>query len=109
MIERGADLSEAQRVLGYSSIATTGRFLMPSEDELREGSDAQKYNRGRRVRRRLKQKRASCCGKVPSAPEFIPMFMRKEHAANLLCTRVHALPLIAVLQNGPLKMKHQLD
>lgn len=36
MIERGADLGEVQRVLGHSSIATTGRYLIPSEDDLRE-------------------------------------------------------------------------
>jgi integrase len=36
MIERGADLGEVQRVLGHSSIATTGRYLTPSEDDLRE-------------------------------------------------------------------------
>jgi integrase len=36
MIERGADLGEVQRVLGHTSIATTGRYLTPSEDDLRE-------------------------------------------------------------------------
>ena len=36
MIERGADLGEVQRVLGHSSIATTGRYLTPDEDDLRE-------------------------------------------------------------------------
>jgi len=36
MIERGADLGEVQRVLGHSSIATTCRYLTPSEDDLRE-------------------------------------------------------------------------
>jgi site-specific recombinase XerD len=36
MIERGADLGEVQRVLGHSNIATTGRYLTPSEDDLRE-------------------------------------------------------------------------
>jgi len=30
MIERGADLGEVQRVLGHSSIATTGRYLTPA-------------------------------------------------------------------------------
>jgi len=39
MIEPGADLGEVQRVLGYSSSATTGRYLTSSEDDLREGSD----------------------------------------------------------------------
>lgn len=36
MIERGADLGEVQRVLGHSNIATTGPYLTPSEDDLRE-------------------------------------------------------------------------
>jgi site-specific recombinase XerD len=36
MIERGADLGEVQRLLGHSSIATTGRYRTPSEDDLRE-------------------------------------------------------------------------
>jgi site-specific recombinase XerD len=36
MIERGADLGEVQRVLGHTNIATTGRYLTPSEDDLRE-------------------------------------------------------------------------
>jgi integrase/recombinase XerC len=36
MIERGADLGEVQRMLGYSNIATTRRYLTPSEDDLRE-------------------------------------------------------------------------
>jgi site-specific recombinase XerD len=35
-IERGADRGEVQRVLGHSNIATTGRYLTPSEDDLRE-------------------------------------------------------------------------
>jgi integrase len=36
MIERCADLGEVQRVLGHSNIATTGRYVTPSEDDLRE-------------------------------------------------------------------------
>jgi integrase len=36
MIERGADLGEVQHVLGHSNIATTGRYLTPREDDLRE-------------------------------------------------------------------------
>jgi site-specific recombinase XerD len=36
MIERGADLGAVQRVLGHSNIATTGRYLASSEDDLRE-------------------------------------------------------------------------
>jgi site-specific recombinase XerD len=36
MIELGADLGEVQRVLGHSNIATTKRYLTPSEDDLRE-------------------------------------------------------------------------
>jgi site-specific recombinase XerD len=36
MIAHGADLGEVQRLLGHSNIATTGRYLTPSEDDLRE-------------------------------------------------------------------------
>ena len=36
MIERGADLGEVQRLLGHTNIATTSRYLTPSEDDLRE-------------------------------------------------------------------------
>lgn len=35
MIESGADLAMVQRTLGHSSIATTGMYLTPSDDDLR--------------------------------------------------------------------------
>ena len=36
MLERGADLAGVQRTLGHSRITTTGRYLTPSEDDVRE-------------------------------------------------------------------------
>ena len=36
MIERGTNLDEVQRMLGQPNIAITGRYLTPSEDDLRE-------------------------------------------------------------------------
>lgn len=36
MLEHGADLAEVQRTLGHSRISTTGRYLTPSEDDVRE-------------------------------------------------------------------------
>jgi integrase/recombinase XerC len=36
MLKRGAHLSEVQRVLGHSRLSTTGIYLTPSEDDLRE-------------------------------------------------------------------------
>jgi site-specific recombinase XerD len=35
LIESGADLAIVQRTLGHSSIATTGIYLRPDEDDLR--------------------------------------------------------------------------
>jgi site-specific recombinase XerD len=35
MLERGAQLPEVQRVLGHSRLSTTGIYLTPSEDDLR--------------------------------------------------------------------------
>ena len=36
MLKHGAHLSEVQRVLGHSRLSTTGIYLTPSEDDLRE-------------------------------------------------------------------------
>lgn len=36
MLETGADLAAVQRTLGHSRITTTGRYLTPSEDDVRE-------------------------------------------------------------------------
>jgi site-specific recombinase XerD len=35
MLERGAQLSEVQRVLGHSRLSTTGIYLTPSEEDVR--------------------------------------------------------------------------
>ncbi len=36
MLKNGAQLSEVQRILGHTRLSTTGVYLMPSEDDLRE-------------------------------------------------------------------------
>jgi site-specific recombinase XerD len=36
MLKRGAQLSEVQRILGHSRLSTTGIYLTPGEDDLRE-------------------------------------------------------------------------
>jgi integrase/recombinase XerD len=36
LIESGADLAVVQRTLGHSSIAITGMYLTPSDDDLRK-------------------------------------------------------------------------
>ncbi len=36
LLSSGAHLSEVQRVLGHSRLSTTGVYLTPSEDDLRE-------------------------------------------------------------------------
>ena len=35
MLERGAQLTEIQRILGHSRLETTGRYVTPSEEDLR--------------------------------------------------------------------------
>jgi site-specific recombinase XerD len=42
MIESGADLAMVQRTLGHSSIATTGMYLTPSDDDLRAAMERAK-------------------------------------------------------------------
>lgn len=42
LLESGADLAEVQRTLGHSSIATTGMYLTPSDDDLREAMERAK-------------------------------------------------------------------
>lgn len=39
MLRRGAQLSEVQRLLGHTRLSTTGVYLTPSEDDLREAVD----------------------------------------------------------------------
>ena len=39
MLKRGIRLSEIQRVLGHSRLSTTGIYLTPSEDDLRNAID----------------------------------------------------------------------
>lgn len=39
LIESGADLAIVQRTLGHSSIATTGMYLTPDEDDLRQAME----------------------------------------------------------------------
>ena len=39
MLKNGAQLSEVQRVLGHSRLSTTGVYLTPSEDDLRDAID----------------------------------------------------------------------
>ena len=39
LIASGTDLAVVQRTLGHSSIATTGMYLTPSDDELRSAME----------------------------------------------------------------------
>jgi integrase/recombinase XerC len=39
LIKSGADLAIVQRTLGHSSIATTGIYLTPDEDDLRQAME----------------------------------------------------------------------
>jgi integrase/recombinase XerC len=39
MLQRGADLSEVQRVLGHSRVTTTGMYTIPDDDDLRAAID----------------------------------------------------------------------
>jgi integrase/recombinase XerC len=43
LLERGVDLAVVQRTLGHSSIATTGMYLTPSEDEIRMAMERIKF------------------------------------------------------------------
>ena len=36
MLKNGAQLSEVQRILGHTRLSTTGVYLTPSEDDLRD-------------------------------------------------------------------------
>jgi integrase/recombinase XerC len=42
LLEAGADLAIVQRTLGHSSIATTGMYLTPSDDDMRQAMERAK-------------------------------------------------------------------
>ena len=39
LLESGADLAVVQRTLGHSSIATTGMYLTPSDEDMRKAME----------------------------------------------------------------------